>query len=196
MCQHSVKIWLRCCGNRADTLLKYCRHFVVSCGKCVERGGGDGFVETTWHLCRCHWWLVKKVWNSKKVHNSNKSYENWIKGTKLEWKTRNWNKRNKTWRESQKLQWKYSKLQNETFFSVSRNNSKHFFRIFVIFSVSRNDRNSAKQNSALFRTVSYFSKLKKIRNCQPYMVLAACAGRGCTVTLSKSHDQQMLTSLA
>ena len=37
------------------------------------------------------------------------------------------------------------KLRNETFFTVSRNNSKHFFSYFRVFSVSRIDRNSAKQ---------------------------------------------------
>ena len=45
-------------------------------------------------------------------------------------------------RKGTKLKGNYAKQRNQTIFSVSRNNSKHFFRIF--FSL-RNDQNSAKQ---------------------------------------------------
>ena len=75
-------------------------------------------------------------------------------------------------RKRSKLKGNYAKQRNETFFSVSRNNSKHFFRIFVLFSVLRNDRNSAKQCSVSYSFV--FRETKKIRNCQPYSQLPDC----------------------
>ena len=62
-----------------------------------------------------------------------------------------------------KLERKYTKMRNE---AVSRNNSKHFFRTFVFFSVSRNDRNSAKQwpvsYSFVFRKTNKNTKLSTL----------------------------------
>ena len=51
------------------------------------------------------------------------------------------------------------KYETKHCFAVSRNNSKHFFRIFVFFSVCETI--ETRRNSDLFRTVSYFTKLKK-----------------------------------
>ena len=53
-------------------------------------------------------------------------------------------------------------------FSVLRNTRNTFFRIFVFFSVSRNDRNSAKQGTFSNSFVLRETK-KKIRNCQPLL---------------------------
>ena len=87
---------------------------------------------------------------------------------KIEEKVRNSNKRYENRREGTNFKGKYAKQRNETFFSVSRNNSKHFFRIFVFFKFRETI--ETWRNSDLFCTVSHFAKLKK-RNCQPYLGL-------------------------
>ena len=56
--------------------------------------------------------------------------------------------------------------ETKRFFSFAKY-SKHFFRIFVFFQFLETI--ETRQNSEPFRTVSYFAKLKKIRNCQPYL---------------------------
>ena len=68
-------------------------------------------------------------------------------------------------RESTKFKGKYTKLRNETVFSVLRNNSKHFFRIFVFFQFRK--RIETRRNIDLFRTVSYFAELKKYETVNP-----------------------------
>ena len=89
----------------------------------------------------------------KKVHKLNK------KGMKIEEKVRNSNKRYENRREGTNFKGKYAKQRNETFFSASRNNSKHFFRIFVFFKF--HETIETWRNSDLFCTVSHFAKLKK-----------------------------------
>ena len=78
---------------------------------------------------------------------------------KIEEKVRNSNKRYENRREGTNFKGKYAKQRNETFFSVSRNNSKHFFRIFVFFQFRETI--ETRRNSDRFRTVSDFAKLKK-----------------------------------
>ena len=78
---------------------------------------------------------------------------------KIEEKVRNSNKRYENRREGTNFKGKYAKQRNETFFSVSRNNSKHFFRIFVFFKFCETI--ATWRNDDLFSTVSHFAKLKK-----------------------------------
>ena len=60
--------------------------------------------------------------------------------------------------------------ENETFFLVSRNNSKHFFsRIFVFFFSFA--KRSKLGKTVMFPTVSNFAKLKKYETVNPYIDL-------------------------
>ena len=56
--------------------------------------------------------------------------------------------------------------ETKRFFQFREITQNTFFRIFVFFSVSRNDRNSAKQWPVSYSFV--FRETKKIRNCQAY----------------------------
>ena len=85
--------------------------------------------------------------------------ETQTKGPKLEQKVRNSKKRYEIRREGRKFKGKYAKQQNEMIFSVSRNNSKHFFRIFVFFQFR--ETMETWRNSDLFCTVWYFAKQDK-----------------------------------
>ena len=84
--------------------------------------------------------------------------ENLIKGTKIEQKIRKSNKRYENRKEGTQIKGKYAKQRKETFFSVSRNNSKHFFlsyfRIFFSFA----------KRSKLPETVTCFVQLRISRN--------------------------------
>ena len=60
----------------------------------------------------------------------------------------------------------YETTKQNVFFFVSRNNLKHFFVFLYFFQFCKMIK--TRRNSDLFRTVSYFAKLKKIGNCQPY----------------------------
>ena len=62
---------------------------------------------------------------------------------------------------------KYTKIWNETLFPSFAKQLETLFSYFCIFFQFR-ETIETRWNSDLFRTVSYFAKLKKIRNCQPY----------------------------
>ena len=79
-----------------------------------------------------------------KVRNSNKRYENQIKGIKLDERVTNLKKICET-------------KKRNVFFSFAKKLETLFFVTI-----------ETRRNSDLFCTVSYFAKLKKIRNCQPY----------------------------
>ena len=70
--------------------------------------------------------------NLKKVHKSNKRYETRVKGIELKGRL-------------QILKKKMRNYETKPFISFCETTRNTFFRIFVFFSVSRNDRNSAKQ---------------------------------------------------
>ena len=133
VCVWLVWVWLVC---------------VVSvCGECVW------WVCVVVSLCcECVWWVClmsvcgKCVWSYSKGGDGGVGVDGC--GESM----------GQTRREGTKFKRKDTKIWNETLL-VSRNNSKHFFRIFVFFSVSRNNRNSAKQWPVSYSFV--FRKTKK-----------------------------------
>ena len=68
-------------------------------------------------------------------------------------------------------------------FAVSRNNSKHFFRIFVYFQFC--ETTETRQNSDLFRTVSYFAKLEKNTKLSTLMDMKITPGKNSITYLVK-----------
>ena len=92
----------------------------------------------------------------KKVHKSNKRYETRVKGIELKVRLRILKKKMRNY-ETKRFFFRFAK-QLETLLS--------YFRIFPF-----RETIETRRNSDLFRTVSYFAKLKKIRNCQPWLCL-------------------------
>ena len=96
------------------------------------------------------WLSSLMVWEGLKLEKRYttriKRYETLIKGSKFEEKVQNLIEN----------MWNY---ETKRFFLVSQFRETIRNTYFRIFSVSRNDRNS-QRNSELFRTVSYFAKLK------------------------------------
>ena len=80
-----------------------------------------------------------------------------MKGTKLEEQVQNFNENMQNY-------------ETKRFFSFA----KQLETLYFVFRVTI----GARRNSDLFCTVSYFAKLKKIRNCQPYSAVNEEGGWG------------------